>query len=135
MGILIVEDSAFQARILGELLKPVGSAVFVASTVKEAFEILQTVQISLIVSDLYMPKKEDGLHFIKRIKGSPSSEKTELFVCTIDDGTETKAELNALGVGRIFVKPYDGTEMLAAVREIFWCTDENELQPHSQLHH
>lgn len=126
MGVLIVEDSAFQARILGELLKPIGTAIFMAGNVKEAFEVLQTVQISLIISDLYMPKKEDGLQFIRRIKASSSAAATELFVCTIDNSMETLADLKALGVNEVFVKPYNPNEMLRAVRQIFWCdTDKS----------
>lgn len=127
MGVLIVEDSAFQARILAELLKPIGTAIFVAATVKEAFDILQTVQVSLIISDLHMPTKKDGLDFIAHVNAKRQGEwPVELFVCTADTKPETREELNTLGVRRIFTKPYDANLMLQSVREIFWCTKETE---------
>lgn len=127
MGILIVEDSSFQARILAELLKPVGSAVFVAMNPREAFEVLQTVQITVIISDLYMPKKVDGMRFIKRALELRDASHCRFFVCTVDDSTETRADLIALGVSRIFVKPYNPTEMLRVVKEIFWCGGDAEV--------
>lgn len=126
MGILIVEDSAFQARILGELLKPTGSALFTASSVKEALEILQTVQITLVISDLYMPRREDGMQFIKRIKAGEGKHTIELFVCTVDDEMQTRADLMALGVRKIFVKPYNANDMLREVNKIFWCSQADE---------
>lgn len=134
MGVLIVEDSAFQARILSELLKPIGTAVFIAPTVKEAFEVLQTVQISLVISDLYMPRKEDGMRFIRRVKSSSEMSDTELFVCTVDDSMETRASLKALGVQHIFVKPYNGSDLLRAVRGIFWYDPEQGKEEYSSAH-
>jgi CheY-like chemotaxis protein len=128
MGILIVEDSAFQARILAELLKPAGSALFVAMSAREAFEVLQTVQISVVISDLYMPAKDDGLRFIKRVLALPEPTDLRLFVCTVDDSIQTRADLNALGVSRVFIKPYNPNEMLRIVREVFWCGGDGEAK-------
>ena len=62
------------------------------------------------------------MHFIKRMKSvSIDHNPPELFVCTVDNEMQTRADLSALGVRRIFLKPYNANEMLQSVREIFWC--------------
>ncbi len=117
MGILIVEDSAFQARILTDLLWPLNAAILTASTPEEASKIIEDVRISLVVTDLYMPRKQDGLDFIKYVKTSENCVDTEVFVCTFDEDMSTTAELNAIGVRHIFYKPYDPKEMLSLMKK------------------
>lgn len=126
MGILIVEDSAFQARILYELLKPSGSAIFIAANPEEAFDILQTVQITLVVSDVHLPRKEDGLSFIRQLRSDQRTAHLEVFACTVDAEEETENVLRELGVRKIFIKPYNANEMIQAVREIFWCQPQQQ---------
>ena len=63
---LIVDDDPLIRRALIRVLEEVGCQVYSAKNGREALDVLQSVTIDLILTDLYMPRM-DGLAFIREL--------------------------------------------------------------------
>jgi len=67
--VLILEDDAVQRTVLAAHVAAAGYAVIEASTVPEALAALEREgQISLVLSDLRVPKASHGLEFLRQVR-------------------------------------------------------------------
>jgi len=78
---LVVDDSMLIRHMVCRFLEERGYAVESASNGVEALEALRTMEPSLIVSDMIMPKM-DGCELIARLKAEPKWETIPLVVLT-----------------------------------------------------
>ena len=65
--VLLVEDEADSREVLAFILEYCGAEVATAASVREAMEIFDRSQPSVVVSDISMPE-EDGYGLIKRVR-------------------------------------------------------------------
>ncbi len=109
-NILIVDDNGYFLEGLSMSLSIYlnNCKILTATSGEQALEILNSVPIELIVSDLYMPSM-DGYMLTKSVKeinpGMP------VFIMTGGAVVKTKKQLATLGVARCIEKPFGFKEL------------------------
>lgn len=113
--ILIIDDDENIRVMLRLMLERAGYEVAEAGDGNEAIRLFRAQPADLIITDLIMPEKE-GLVAIWELK----RERPGLKVIAMS-GTNIEEYLGwakRLGVQQTFRKPFDNTEMLAAVKDL-----------------
>ncbi len=109
-NILIVDDNSYflegLSMSLGLYLKD--CKILTVGSGKEALEILESIPVELIVSDLYMPAM-DGYKLIESVKTKHPD--IPVFIMTGGAVQETKKRLASLGVSRCLEKPFGFKEL------------------------
>ncbi len=78
--------------------------VITADNGKKAMEILRTISVDLVITDLKMPIM-DGFKLVEFIK--QKSPKTTVIIMSMLDGPEVRKRLTDLGVAEFLEKPID----------------------------
>lgn len=116
--ILVIDDEAEIAAMLGENLREDGYDVVLASNGEEGLRMVQLTKPDLIVVDVVMPKM-DGAEMYARLRASERTKDIPVIFLT---GLKTKVDDFTLGqeVGThtIFSKPFDHDELLGTIREM-----------------
>jgi len=115
--ILIVDDSASLRHVVSIALKSAGYNVIEAGDGKEALTKLNGQKIHLIVSDVNMPNM-DGITFVTEAKKLPNYKFTPVIMLTTESQEAKKQAGRAAGAKAWVVKPFQPTEMLAAVAKL-----------------
>lgn len=115
--ILIVDDSASLRQVVGIALKGAGYDVVDACDGKDALHKLDGRKIHLIISDVNMPNM-DGISFVKAAKQLAAYKFTPVIMLTTEAGEGKKAEGQAAGAKAWVVKPFQPSQMLAAVAKL-----------------
>jgi DNA-binding response OmpR family regulator len=116
--ILIIEDDPAVRSLLAEMLTRRGHTVQQAENGQDGIHAFRTRPSELVITDLIMPQKE-GLETIIDLR----SEFPDLKIIAISGGSRGSRD-NYLrtaalcGAARIFRKPFDNEELLAAVEEL-----------------
>ena len=69
--VLLVEDSAFYRNLLSSYLSSAGYDVLTAEDGVDAWEILSSEQVDLVITDIEMPRM-DGVELTKKIRSDPA---------------------------------------------------------------
>ena len=115
--ILFVEDSASVRQVMNTTLTREGYDVILACDGQDALTKLDGSKIHLIISDVNMPNM-DGLSFVKAAKQMPSYKFTPIIMLTTETQEEKMNEGKAAGVKAWIVKPFQPTQLLAAVGQL-----------------
>ena len=103
--ILVVEDSDFQREICIHQLKELGfDNLSSATNGLEAFNILTTSPIDLIISDWEMPEM-DGIELLEKTKKDPSLKKIPFLILTVHEDEEANKKVLEMGAIDYIVKP------------------------------
>jgi len=119
---LIVDDFAAIRKILQRMLRQTGIAIgeiYEASDGEEALELLKTKVVSLVLSDINMPKM-DGLQLLAALKNSPRWRHIPVVIITTEGGETQVAEAVKLGAAGYVRKPFAADqikEKLAGILE------------------
>ncbi len=112
--VLIVDDNAHMRGILKELLRAVGvGEIKEASEPIEAFELIKSVAVDLLLVDLSMPII-DGVEFTKMIRTSSDSPNPFIPIIMITGHSE-RSRVNAArdsGVNEFLVKPVTAKSLM-----------------------
>lgn len=114
--ILLVEDHPEMADFICQLLTPVYT-VIIAYNGKEALKLLQTEEISLIISDVMMPEM-DGLTLLRTLKASALYRFIPVIMLTAKAEERDKLDALTIGVDDYLTKPFLGDELKARVRNL-----------------
>ena len=114
--ILIVEDEAEFAAILREGLKDEYDTEL-AGNVEEAKLLLGTHPFDVILSDLMLPGKEQGLDFLERAMHQQPGAKRILMSGYLNPELLARS-VSLAGLSRCLMKPVDTTSLKAVLREI-----------------
>jgi len=119
LRILVIEDDPDARDLMLAVLEDRGACVEVAESVGHAFELLETIQPDVIVSDIGMPE-EDGLDFIRRLRALPAERtaRTPAIAVSAFTGTSDRARGIAAGFDRYLHKPVDFDELCATIRGV-----------------
>ena len=115
--ILIVDDSASLRQVVSIALRGAGYEVIEACDGKDGLTKLNGQKIHLIISDVNMPNM-DGFTFVKNVKQQPSYKFTPIIMLTTEAGEDKKANGQAAGAKAWMVKPFQPSQMLAAVSKL-----------------
>lgn len=123
--ILIVEDSAMQAKRLKRLLEEHGYSVRVACNGKEGLSAAQDNNISLIVSDIIMPHM-DGYDMCRKMKQDPAVSHIPIILLTSLSNPEDVFLGLESGADSYVCKPYEGKVLLARIQSLL-ATSEKRI--------
>jgi PAS domain S-box-containing protein len=123
--ILIVEDSAVQAKLLKRVLETAGYQASHASNGLAALEQVNQSRPDLIISDINMPHM-NGYAMCQRLKQEPTTQ--EILVILLSDlsniqeivlGLEARAD-------NYILKPFEKEDLLTIVHEILSCPEQRQ---------
>ena len=112
--ILVVDDSAETRKIIQRNLSQKGYKVFTTADVSNAIQILNSLQIDLIITDLKMPKVS-GIDLIKHIR--ENNKDSEVIMITGYPSIESAVEAVKIGAQDYLTKPFTEQELLSAVKK------------------
>lgn len=115
INILIVEDDDALAQLFESVLKMQNYNTYIANNGLEAFDILESVTVDIIISDLMMPKM-DGFMLLEDIRKFGYN--IPILVISAKAALSDKKRGFRLGVDDYMVKPIDVEEMVWRVKAI-----------------
>lgn len=118
--ILIADDEPTVVALAKQKLEQEGYYVEIARNGEEAWKIILTGKLDLIVTDVIMPRM-DGVDLYKEIKKNPSTSNIPIIIIT--DNRIFKESFQTLGVEHFLPKPLDGEKLLHKVEYIFTCAE------------
>jgi two-component system chemotaxis response regulator CheY len=115
--ILVVDDSASVRQVVGIALRGAGYEVIEGVDGQDGLAKLDGRKVHLIISDVNMPRM-DGITFVKEAKKLPTYKFTPIIILTTESEEKKKLEGQAAGAKAWVVKPFQPTQMLAAVSKL-----------------
>jgi len=115
--ILVVDDSSSMRQVVSMALKGGGYEVIEACDGKDALTKLAGQKIHLVISDVNMPNM-DGITFVTEVKKLAAYKFTPIIMLTTESQESKKLEGQAAGAKAWVVKPFQPTQMLAAVSKL-----------------
>ncbi len=112
--VLLIEDSAFQRKVVSSIVKDLGYDVITADNGYEGVERILTDKPAVILSDLLMPEY-DGIWVLEQLKAK--SIKTPVIIVTSDVQTTTKDRCMALGAFGFMNKPVQKDLLKSAIEK------------------
>ena len=114
MKILLIEDNEVNRRLAGFLLRSQDYQVREATSAIDAFEILKTEQVDLIVMDIQLPGM-DGLEATTKLKAEPATANIPVIAVTSYAMAGDREKALAAGCSGYVTKPIDKTIFLAEI--------------------
>ena len=114
--VLAVDDQPANLRLLDAVLTPRGHRVLTASSGAEAFALLETEDIDLVLLDIVMPGM-DGHEVCRSIRSTPATEFLPIVMITASGSEQRLAALES-GADDFVTKPFDQSELLARVASL-----------------
>jgi two-component system chemotaxis response regulator CheY len=112
MRVLIVEDDPMSALVLRRTLETMGHETIAAADGFEAWELIQSDDIRLVISDWMMPRM-DGLELCRRLRARTDRAYSYVIVVTAKQQRKDRIEALRAGADDLLSKPFDQGELLA----------------------
>jgi CheY-like chemotaxis protein len=112
--ILLVEDNEVNRRLAEFLLRSQGYEVREAASAEQAFEILATERVDLIVMDIQLPDM-DGLEATRRLKADPLLRNIPVIAVTSFAMTGDQQRAMAAGCIGYITKPIDKATFIGEI--------------------
>ena len=114
--ILVIEDDDVSRELMGLALLKRGYQVTVAEDGVRGYDTALFLRPDLIITDIRMPGA-DGIHVVRRVRDTPSLEKTPILITTAF-GTGAATFSLQLGANAYEPKPIDPHSFLATVERL-----------------
>jgi len=114
--VLAVDDQPTNSRLLDAVLTPRGHRVLTAQSGAEAFALLETEDVDIVLLDIVMPEM-DGHEVCRRIRSNPATEFLPVVMITASGSEQRLAALES-GADDFVTKPFDQSELLARVKSL-----------------
>lgn len=112
--VLVVDDSATERHILGEILGKQGFEVTFAEDGEKGVEQSKLLKPDLIIMDVVMPGM-NGFQATRAISKDPETQHIPIIICTTKDQETDKVWGVRQGAKDYVVKPIDATELLSKI--------------------
>ena len=113
--VLFVEDEEDLRALVSSRLMDFGYEVLVATDGEDALKIAQNTKIDVIVSDVYMPKK-DGNQFFKELKATPFRKNIPFIVLTAH--VHMKDYFEMIKADDFLEKPFKIEELMKKIEKV-----------------
>lgn len=119
--ILFLDDDVSILKSLKRMLvqKKLGWRYSFATSVREAFEILEDGSVDILVSDIKMPDR-DGFHMLKGLREDTRWDQLPVVMCTALQNPQLKTKAMELGAIDLIHKPIKPSEMVARISTILF---------------
>jgi len=116
LTVLLVDDEEDAREALRLILQQNGMLVTTASSARGAFELVESLQPDILLSDIAMPG-EDGLSLIRRVRKLPFDRGGQVPAIALSAyaGAEDRRKALLAGFQRHIPKPVDPAHLLAAI--------------------
>jgi DNA-binding response OmpR family regulator len=111
----VVDDSAFEQRMLAELLGEYDHAVLSAYNGQQGYELAASAQPDLILLDVRMPHV-DGFATCRLLKANPDTAAIPVIFVSGADAAEEKVLGLSVGAVDYVSKPFSGAELAARIQ-------------------
>src|SRR5208283_6142279 len=111
--VLVVDDSAAIRKILQRVLRQTGMAIRTiheAGDGQEALEVMKSQNVSLVLTDINMPKM-DGIQLLGALKSSSQWNKIPVVMVTTEGGETKVGEAVRLGAAGYVRKPFTADQI------------------------
>jgi CheY-like chemotaxis protein len=117
--VLVLDDDSDSLQVLCFALELVGARVVCVTDTSEALQAVQSGQVDVVVSDLYMPR-EDGWSFIRRVRALPPHENGRIpaAVLTAHPSEDNRVRSLEAGFDTVVGKPIDPGALVAVVVDL-----------------
>jgi len=115
--ILVVDDSAFNLKIVSATLAPVGYEVVMANGGTEALDRVDTIQPDLIILDVMMPDL-NGYEVCRRLRRKANMVNRPIMMLTANDSLEERINGLEAGADDYMSKPFEAAELQARVKAL-----------------
>lgn len=112
--ILVVDDSATERHVLGEILGKQGFELFFAEDGEKGVAQSKVVKPDLIVMDVVMPGL-NGFQATRAISKDPETQHIPIIICTTKDQETDKIWGLRQGAKDYVVKPINAAELLSKI--------------------
>ena len=113
--VLYVEDHEAQRDIMVQMLELYGYDVEVACNGEEGVQKAQECQPDVILMDIRMPGRIDGLVAIRQLRNDPNTEDIPIIVVSAWGSAKHKERAMSAGANAHFTKPVTMDELIAAI--------------------
>lgn len=113
--VLVVDDVKSEQELISSYLRNAGYQVITADNGSEAIAKVKNKKPDFIVTDLVMPEVT-GLELCRLLKKVPSTADIPIIACTTKDRRMDKMWAEKQGVSAYIVKPFEGQQLLTAIR-------------------
>ena len=117
VSILVVDDESMMRDLLEKILTRDGYRVFTAQDGEVALEVLKKQNISIVISDLKMPRL-GGFDLLKIVK--KKYPRVGMVMMTSHGDTYTVKDALLLGADEYIVKPFKSFEISMVVERAYW---------------
>ena len=116
MNVLIADDDPISRRLLQSYLEKWGHEVVVAQDGAQAWELFQTSDFHMVISDWMMPRME-GPELVSRIRACEKPEYVYTILLTAKTHKEDLVTGMDAGADDFVTKPFDRDELRVRVRQ------------------
>ena len=113
LQILVADDEPNMRKVLRAMLEHDGYDVHLAEDGAAALEVLENHHVDVLITDLRMPEI-DGMELLKRVHGARES--MPVIMITAHGTVDTAVEAIKLGAFDYITKPFEGDELIIAVK-------------------
>lgn len=114
---LIVDDSVTIRQMVAFTLQQAGFAIVEAVDGQDALDRLEGLKPDLVITDLNMPRM-DGIHFIRQLRGRPTTRHTPVLMLTTESQEGKRQEGRAAGATGWIVKPFHPEKLLQVIGKV-----------------
>ena len=117
--VLVVDDEPDAREIMATALEASGARVEIASSAREAFEILERTEVDVLLSDIAMPE-EDGFALIRQVRASAAGKFASIPAAAVTafTGPEDRARALAAGFQVHVGKPLQPVDLVRTVEKL-----------------
>jgi len=117
LQILLVDDNADAAEILGMLLKATGYEVHIENHPQKALTYAEAAAVDVFILDIGLPDM-NGIELAKRLRQLPTAKEAVLVALTGYGQPQDREATSAAGFAHHFVKPGNISQILALLADI-----------------
>jgi len=116
-AIMVVDDSPSVRQLMGFSLSAANYRVVEAANGEEALEKFDQENVSMVITDLNMPKM-DGLQLIRELRGGRASRFMPIVLLTSESEQENRQRSKEAGASAWLNKPFKPQQLLQMVRMV-----------------
>jgi len=116
-SILVVDDEVKLGKLIAEKLSYEGYHTFSASNAKDGFKLAMQKNISLIITDVNMPKT-NGFELVKKLRAEKKTQITPVIFLSGCEQQEYKIKGISIGANDYMTKPFDPNELEVKIKSL-----------------
>ena len=116
--ILIVEDQVEIRELVSMTLRGNDYQILEAKTGQEAIKIAKAEKPDLIIMDIMMPGRIDGLEATRILKNDPETKDCKVVILSAKGQKKDIEKGSEAGADDYFIKPFEPLDLIAKVEEV-----------------